>query len=297
VKIGPVLPFHSPSTEPTELYFSLVKRMSISGVQSKFSLRIMHGKLALTTAGGQYILKPVPTGLFRELDQVPANEHLTMQIARQVFGITVPPNAFIRFIDCHPGYLVKRFDVHPDGTRYLQEDFAQAGGMSEVTHGKDYKYDFSYEEIGALIRKHIPMHRVELEKFFRLVVFNYLFSNGDAHVRNFSMMRSGAGDQVLTPAYDLLCTRIHAPGESDMALTLFRDGFSAEFEKIGFCTRADFRLFGKKLGIREQRVERIITDMTSKQEQVQLLTERSFLRDDLKALYLVHYRDKLGRMK
>ncbi|MFM7194048.1 MAG: type II toxin-antitoxin system HipA family toxin, partial [Bacteroidota bacterium] len=76
-----------------------------------------------------------------------------------------------------------------------------------------------------------------------------------------------------------------------------RVGFSAEFEKIGFCTRADFRLFGKKLGIREQRVERIITDMTSEQEQVQLMTERSFLREDLKALYLVHYRDKLGRMK
>ena len=295
-KIDPILPFRSPTTEKSDLYHTLTSRMSISGVQPKFSLRRERGQLVLTPARGEYILKPVPTGLFQHLDQVPFNEHLTMQIARQVFGIDVPPNAVVRFSDGNPAYLVRRFDVKPDGTRYQQEDFAQVAGITEETHGSNYKYELSYEEIGTLIKKHIPMHQVETEKFLRMVLFNYIFSNGDAHVRNFSMMRTHAGDQVLTPAYDLLCTRLHAPGESDMALTLFRDGFSADYEKIGFYTRIDFILFGKKLGIREPRVRKIIDDLLKHGEQVGQLVERSFLREDIRIGYHAHYKDKLGRI-
>lgn len=70
---------------------------------------------------------------------------------------------------------------------------------------------------------HIPTHAIELEKIFRLILFNYIFSNGDAHVKNFSAIQTDEGDHVITPAYDLLCTRIHSPGETDMALTLFKD--------------------------------------------------------------------------
>ena len=39
-----------------------------------------------------------------------ANEHVTMQIASQVFGIETPPNAVVRFTDGELAYIVKRFD-------------------------------------------------------------------------------------------------------------------------------------------------------------------------------------------
>jgi hypothetical protein len=129
-----------------------------------------------------------------------------MQLARQLFKITVPPNAIIHFTDNSPAYLVKRFDVKSDGSKYAQEDFAQIAQVIEETHGKNYKYDLSYEEIGLLIKRHIPTYAIEFERFFRLVLFNYIFSNGDAHVKNFSAMLTDEGDHVLTPAYDLLCT-------------------------------------------------------------------------------------------
>jgi serine/threonine-protein kinase HipA len=48
---------------------------------------------------------------------VPANEHLTMQIAGQLFGIAVPPNACVELSDGEPAYLVKRFDRRADGTK------------------------------------------------------------------------------------------------------------------------------------------------------------------------------------
>ena len=55
---------------------------------AKLSLLLDKNKLRLTKEGGQgtYILKPIPRDL-KKVDQVPDNEHLTMQIARQVYEL------------------------------------------------------------------------------------------------------------------------------------------------------------------------------------------------------------------
>ena len=86
------------------------EHMSISGIQDKISLKLVRGQLEPTEANGEYILKPIPTAdipCFKH--DVPANEHVTMQIASRVFGIAVPPNAVIRFADGELAYIVKRF--------------------------------------------------------------------------------------------------------------------------------------------------------------------------------------------
>jgi serine/threonine-protein kinase HipA len=271
--------------------------MSISGVQVKYSMKLQDGKLSLTEKGGQYILKPIPSGQFKNLGQVPANEHLTMQIARQFFKIAVPPNSIIHFQDQSSAYLVKRFDVKPDGTKFQQEDFAQIAQITEDTHGRNYKYDLSYEEIGTLIKQNISMHKVEIEKFFRLVLFNYVFSNGDAHVKNFSAIQTESGDYVLTPAYDLLCTRIHTPGEADMALMLFKNRFSEAYEALGFFTHYDFLQFGKKLGIKDNRVVKIIDEFKGHNDAILSLVDNSFLKTEMKILYKELYQDKIKRLK
>lgn len=296
-KVEHILPFNSPYKEDSDLYQERTKKLSISGVQVKYSMRLDDNKLVLTDKGGQYILKPIPVGQFKNLDQAPANEHLTMQVAGQLFKITVPPNAIIHFSDNSPAYLVKRFDVKTDGSKYPQEDFAQIAQVTEETHGKNYKYDLSYEEIGLLIKRHIATSAIELEKLFRLVLFNYIFSNGDAHVKNFSAILTDDGDHVLTPAYDLLCTRIHSPGEADMALTLFKDRFTEAYDAHGFYTYDDFLEFGKVLGIKESRVVKIIEEFNGKEEGIDRLVDASFLRDDVKQLYKQTYKDKLTRMK
>ncbi len=296
-KVAHILPFNSPYKEDSDLYRDLTKKMSISGVQVKYSMRLQESQLLLTDTGGQYVLKPIPAGQFKNLEQAPANEHLTMQLAKQLFHLEVPANAIIYFNDQSPAYLVKRFDVKGDSSKFQQEDFAQIAQLSEETHGKNYKYDMSYEEIGALIRRHIPMYAFEMEKFFRLVLFNYIFSNGDAHLKNFSALRTEAGDYVLTPAYDLLCTRIHSPGESDMALELLKDRYTDAFEANGFYTRADFIEFGKVIRIKETRLTRIIDDFIDKDESVDYLVGRSFLEDDIKESFKSYYKDKLKRIK
>jgi serine/threonine-protein kinase HipA len=296
-KVEHVLPFNSPYREDSDLYTNLTTKLSISGAQVKYSMKLEERKLVLTETGGQYILKPVPVGQFKNLDQAPANEHLTMQLAKQLFKISVPPNGIVHFQDGSPAYLVRRFDVNTDGTKNQQEDFAQIAQVTEETHGKNYKYDLSYEEIGMLIKRYIPMYKVELEKFFRLILFNYIFSNGDAHVKNFSAIQTESGDYVLTPAYDLLCTRIHTPGEKDMALTLFNGRFSDAYNAIGFYTNYDFVSFGKTLGIKDNRVLKIINEFKTNQDDVQSLIRKSFLSIELKELYADYYADRIKRLK
>lgn len=297
VKVQPHLSFPSPHTADPSHYLQQTARISISGVQVKYSLKLEADKLILTESSGQFILKPIPFGLFQNLSEAPANEHVTMQLARQIFKLTIPPNALVRFSDGSLGYIVKRFDVQENGTKLLQEDFAQIAQRSEQLHGKNYKYDFSYEEIGELIKQVIPTYQIELEKYFMLILFNYLFSNGDAHIKNFSVMHKAEIGYVLTPFYDLLCTRIHAPHESDMALMLFKDNrFSNTYENYGFYTYSDFEEFAEILGIRPRRFQKIVESILSNDKEVMALIEASFLSPDTKSMYMQSYFDKKKRL-
>ena len=78
---------------------------------------------------------------------MPANEHLSMQIARQVFGIETAENCLVFFKNGDPAYITKRFDVQEDGTKWAIEDFASLAGRTPQTHGTDFKYSGSYLEL------------------------------------------------------------------------------------------------------------------------------------------------------
>jgi serine/threonine-protein kinase HipA len=228
------------------------------------------------------------------VDQVPANEHLTMQIARQVFGLKTAENALITFQDGSPAYITKRFDVTADGRKLGIEDFATLSGKTKDTAGPNFKYDGSYEEAGELIRRFVPAWRIEMEKFFSLVAFNYLFSNGDAHLKNFSVMESSLGDPILSPAYDLITTRLHVD-DSDFALSkgLFADGFrSKAFIKHGHPSKDDFMEFGRRLGLLEHRIGTLLAPFLMRQPSVEAMIRQSSLSEPSKRAYLLWVQTK-----
>lgn len=287
--VASVLPFTRPNYNEARLKIT-DQRMSISGIQTKISLILRGNQLKMAESGGQYILKPIPTGEFEELDLLPINEHLSMQIARQIFQIETAANALVPFADGELAYLTRRFDVQPDGSRTLQEDFAQVATRSEETHGKNYKYDFSYEEIGALIKRHVAASRVDLEKFFKLVLFNYLIHNGDAHLKNFSLIRHDDTEEYrLAPAYDLLNTRLHLPDESRTALGLFQDDLeTASFKANAYYAYDDFVQFARRLGLVEARYKRFIKEFVDGYDDVCKFIDRSVLTDAAKDKYKKH---------
>lgn len=112
-----------------DLFNNNSKRISVSGVQIKYSLVADDGILRLTKEGeqGEFILKPVPNNL-RNKEFCPANEHLTMQIAAQVYGIPTAPNGLC-FFRTEPCLFVRRFDLSEKG-KLQKEDFASLAGLT-----------------------------------------------------------------------------------------------------------------------------------------------------------------------
>lgn len=67
------------------------------------------------------------------------------------------------------------------------------------------------------MRDYLTTYTLDAPKLLKILVFNYLFSNGDAHIKNFSIIETPFGDYRLSPAYDLLNSRIHID-DKDFAL-------------------------------------------------------------------------------
>jgi len=296
-KVSHLLPFDSPrnNEDVADFFLESRNRISISGVQEKISLILDENTLRPTAAGetGRYILKPIPRDL-KKVSQVPANEHLTMQIARQVYGLNVAENALAFFQDGSPAYLTKRFEVRSDGLRWALEDFASLAGKTTDNAGPNFKYHFSYEAMGLLIQQFITNWHVEMERFFSLVLFNYAFSNGDAHLKNFSLLETAAGNHCLSPAYDLINTNIHVD-DTDFALdkALFADDFKSKFwQKSGHASADDFRMFGRRIGVLEDRIESLLQPFLKRQPLVEALIERSFLDMPVKRAYLLYYQTR-----
>ena len=116
--VSPILPYVSldADRETAQLVAKGNGRISLSGVQAKYSMVVDNGILRLTENGelGRYILKPAPTATFI-LDRryCPENECLTMHIASEIFGIETAECCLCQFQNGEKAFLVKRFDIAP----------------------------------------------------------------------------------------------------------------------------------------------------------------------------------------
>ena len=291
-KVRPVLDFRKED-------FLTIQRetagsISISGVQDKISLRLVRNKLVLTETRGDYILKPVPLANYPMFTaDIPANEHLSMQLASQVFGIRTAVNGLVYFADGEPAYITRRFDRDEGGLPLAQEDFCQLSGRSPDTAGPNYKYDSSYEEAGQILHRFSPSYRIDVEKLFRTIVFNYVIGNGDAHLKNFSLLETPFGDFSMSPAYDLLATGIHLPEETRAALALFDGDFETEsYRRNAYYKRPDFIELAMRFGIREERALGDLSVFDQKKDAAAAMVERSMLSQEAKSAYLALYEDR-----
>jgi serine/threonine-protein kinase HipA len=293
-KVFHILPYDSPATNyATDALFDDNRIvMSISGVQEKFSVLLEKNILRLVKEGerGTYILKPIPSA-GKKLDQMPANEHLTMQIAKQVYGIETAENALIFFKNGAPAYITKRFDVSDAGTKLAQDDFASLAQRTPQTHGEHYKYLGNYLELFQLMQAHLPAYKLEAMKLLKTLVFNYLFSNGDAHFKNFSLLETPMGDYRLSPAYDLLNTRIHI-ADSEFALN---DGLLPKNLAQGKIIQ-QFGVLAEQAEINKIFFDKIMELMLSKSDSVEKLIAASYLNDATKRTYWQHYQARLKQL-
>lgn len=191
-------------------------------------------------------------------------------------------------------YITRRFDIHGGG-KYRQEDFASLMGLTKSNGGADYKYSrASYEDCADVIRRHVKAYRIDLLRFFRLVLFNFISLNDDAHLKNFSLINTG-NEYRLTPAYDLINTSLHLVNHRIFALDkgLFKEGM--QLSDVRQVCRKDFEEFGHRIGLNDKTVQRELDFFAAVHPEAEQLIDRSFLSEELKKQYWnsLDYRRKM----
>ena len=223
----------------------LAGKLSISGAQPKLPVRLEGEQLVTAASEGLFILKPQT----QEFPELPQNEYLCMQLGRR-FGLNTATCLLLELADGSPAYLVRRFDRFKKGRRV--EKLA-CEDMQQILGGPD-KYAGSHEQIAGAIRRHCTFAPLELQRLFEITVFNFAIGNGDAHRKNFSLLTREDGNVALSPAYDLVSSRLAIPEESDeMALTV-----NGKRNRLG---RGDFLAFADGLGIARTYAEARLADL------------------------------------
>ncbi|MEI8168610.1 MAG: HipA domain-containing protein [Rhodoferax sp.] len=115
-------------------------------------------------------------------------------------------------------FVMQRFDRTPDGTPLGFEDMAVLAGFSSRE-----KYKTSYTHVAKLVAAFAsgPHVTASLQALFDMVALSCVVGNGDAHLKNFSMLYTDptTSDCRLAPAFDVVNTTAYIP-EDVLALDL-----------------------------------------------------------------------------
>ena len=273
----PKVPFGTPDIAGEAQ--KMVGKMSISGVQPKLSLiheRKSH-QLTVVETGGSYILKPQT----ERFESLPENENLCICIASS-YGIAVPSHGLIPLSDGRLAYLVKRFDRLEDGSKLQQEDFQQLLQTND-------KYKGSYEQIANVIRKYSNVPGLDLVELFERALLNYVLGNGDAHLKNFSLIKEENIGYHLSPVYDLVNSRLVLPEErEEMCLSLQ--------EKKNRVSRKDFIKLAEHFGLTNKQYANSLNCLNDIKSAIENMIEESFLNERLKNRFLEIYRKRMERI-
>jgi serine/threonine-protein kinase HipA len=236
---------------------------SISGVQRKLLMNLEHDTLVPVPTGGQFIVKPAPP----TLKYLPENEHAMMNLARAV-GFQVAHCAVLPFQDGELGYVVKRFDMLPNGQRLFIEDGASLCNVHPKNKGSDsLSYERTLIKLYEAAGKKMPV----LLNGFRQVLFAYLIGNNDLHLKNFAMYRRPDVRSTtmvdFTPLYDVLSIFPYPDYHGDyLTLSLLESevhgNFSPEYNVYGYYTQFDFIQLGINIGLNKKAATTFVQRLT-----------------------------------
>lgn len=222
---------------------SIIKRsVAVPGVQPKLSLHLErnreYGMSRLTLVGleGEYILKPPA----HDYPDMPELEHYTMQLASAA-GLEVVRNGLIPLASGELAYITRRMDRTKTGPLHVEDMCQLTDKMTEQ------KYRGSMEQVGKALLAHATNTGFDAVRLLELTLFCFLTGNADMHLKNFSLLYETDGTIRLSPAYDLLPTRLLLPEDrEESALTL--NG------KKSHLRREDFDAFGYALKLTEKQI-------------------------------------------
>lgn len=281
---APQLPYVR--TDLTKLAKELIRsQTTLTGVQPKLSLDINLGKseepqrFTIVGLWGRYILKP-QTERFPHLPEL---EDVTMHLA-EIAKMKTVPHSLIRFQDGELCYITKRIDRDKNGNKFPMEDMCQVS--QRLT---EHKYKGSYEQIAKLVLQYSNIPILDLINFWEQVLFSWITGNADMHLKNFSLYSQHKGAFALTPAYDMLSTKLVMPEDTE-ELALNLNGKKKKIKKQDFITAF------QSSGLDDKVIENIFLKFQKAYPKWIGFIDESFLPEDMKVKYKELITIQLGKL-
>lgn len=226
-------------------------KFSLAGLQMKFSMKEKDGRYNLSKGNetGDWIIKTPST---QHKDE-PVNEFTAMTLASLV-GVDIPAIKLVELnkLDNLPpinlpdeklAFAIKRFDRDND-VRIHMEDFAQVlVKHSDEKYGHEKYNSACYEQIGRILYQFSGDGLADAQQFARRLLVNILLANGNAHLKNWSLLYSDRITPRLSPAYDIATTSVYIEGERHYALNL---GKTRAWQEVSY---ANFKAWAERSGI------------------------------------------------
>lgn len=271
----PILPYTRDNM--TELAKQVIRTStSVTGVQVKMSLDVNRGsknepaRFTIVGLWGKYIFKPQSA----KYPNLPELEDLTMKMA-ETAHIRTARHTLIRLADGELGYLTLRMDRGRKGEKISMLDMCQL--TNRLT---EHKYYGTYQQLAETIKKYSSAPMLDVQRFWEIVLFSWMTGNSDMHCKNFSLIDSGNGEYVLSPAYDLLAVLLADPQDpEEMAMS-----FSLGGKKNGFNRNAFMSAFTQS-GIPATVADRMINRMAGYLPDWKRLISHSFLSEKMQIAY------------
>lgn len=267
-------------------------KFSLAGVQMKFSMKEKDGRYNLAKNGalGDWIIKTPSTNH----QHVPLNEYTAMSLAA-LAGVDTPDFKLVDLgkLDSLPqinlpdeklAFAIKRFD-REGNTRIHMEDFAQV--LVKYPHEK-YN-SANYEQIGKVIYDYSGDGLADAQQLARRLLVNILLANGDAHLKNWSLLYQDQMTPRLSPAYDIVTTSVYIEGETQFALNLAKT-------KLWFAvTQGHFQGWAEKSGIPWRAIKPHLDDTMERARSLWPAALKDLPMDEEQAGRLIKHWGKLQR--
>lgn len=118
-------------------------------------------------------------------------EHIYMNLAKEV-GINTPTTLLSK--EGH--YIIERFDRTNEGKLHMHT-------LQGYLHS-DFSTPRTVDYVNAfVVMQNLQIPQIDLEEFYKRMIFNYIFRNHDDHEKNHSFLMDKKGNWKLSPAYDL----------------------------------------------------------------------------------------------
>ena len=226
-----------------------INGFSFAGVQIKFSGSRKDGRYNLQQSDHDKWIIKTPSTLHPHL---PENEYSAMRLAEAV-GVVIPEIELIQLnqLDNLPeiklpeeeyAFAIRRFDrakAEQETRRIHSEDFAQVFGV--YSHAKYERHN--HETIGAVLYEYSAKPLADMQQMARRMLANLMIGNGDAHLKNWSLLYPDQMQPVLSPAYDIVATHVYLPNEHTLA---FRLGKENDWHRLSL---SHFELWASRIGV------------------------------------------------